>query len=100
MSERTESNDAEIDYRLNILDTFLQTPHGDFALVLPVFDQLHRRDPVFLGRLACWYCRHGNVRDLPELFIAHMCVSEFEAAYREAGLAMPVQLPPYQVAAS
>ncbi len=92
------SDNPEIDYRLNILNTLLQTPHGNLEPVLPLFREVHAKDPMFFGRLACWYCASGSVRDLRELFIAFMCTSEFDPEYREAGLALLVQLPPYQVA--
>lgn len=92
------TRNAEVDYRLDILNTMLRTPHGNLAPVLPLFQQVHARDPIFFGRLACWYARNGSVRDLRELFIAFLCISDFDASYREAGLALLMQLPPYQVA--
>lgn len=88
----------ETDYRLSILNAFLRTPHGNLSGVMPLFSQVHAKDPLFFGRLACWYAANGSVRDLRELFIAFMCASDFDSSYREAGLALLVSLPPYQVA--
>lgn len=88
----------EQDFRLGILNTLLSTPHGNIAPVIPVFARVHENDPLFFGHLAAWYCQHGSVRDLRELFVAHMCVSDFSPEYREAGKLMLSDLPPYQVA--
>lgn len=90
--------ETETDYRLDILNTLLRTPHGNIEPLLPLFKELSERDAVFFGPMACWYCARGSVRDLRELFIAFMCISDFDESYREAGLAMLMQLPPYQVA--
>lgn len=98
MAGNTDTSNPETDFRLSILNTFLRTPHGDLESVLPLFVQVHSKDPLFFGRLACWYASNGNVRDLRELFIAFMCASDFDPSYREAGLALLIALPPYQVA--
>ncbi len=87
----------EQDYRLGILNSLLRTPHRDVAPVIPVFREVHERDPIFFGHLAAWYFDHGAVRDLKELFVAFMATSAFTDEYRDGGLAMLEKLPPYQV---
>lgn len=91
------SGNAEQDYRLGILNTLLRTPHRDMAPNIPIFAGVHERDPLFFGHLAAWYFDKGVVKDLKELFVAFMSVSDFSEEYRDAGLAMLDTLPPYQV---
>lgn len=88
---------SEQDFRLAILNTLLRTPHRDVAPYMPLFAAVLERDPLFFGRLSAWYFDHGSVHDLKQLFIAYMSCSKFADEYREAGLAMMMQLPPYQV---
>lgn len=88
---------SEQDYRLAMLNTLLRTPHRDVSAAVPLFKEVHERDPLFFGRLAAWYFDNGSVHDLKQLFIAILATSNFSDDYREAGLAMLEKLPPYQV---
>src|SRR5262249_2875989 len=96
--DRGRRRSTEQDYRLGILNSLLRTPHRDVTPVIPVFREVHERDPIFFGHLAAWYFDHGAVRDLKELFVAFMSTSAFTDEYSDAGLAMLEKLPPYQVA--
>lgn len=88
---------AEQDYRLTIMNVMLRTPHRDVAPYIPLFAEVHERDPLFFVRLAAWYFENGTVHDVKQLFIAFLAVSKFSEDFREAGLALLEQLPPYQV---
>lgn len=88
----------EQEFRLEILNALLRTPHGDLEPFVDPFVIIHQRDPIFFSRLAAWYFKHGTVHDLKQLFIAILCTSKFSQEFREAGLCMLKQLPPFQVA--
>lgn len=90
-------NAPEQDFRLAILNALLRTPHRDVAPHVPLFRHVHDRDPLFFGPLAAWYYKNGSVHDLKQLFAAFMATSKHSDEYREAGIAMITQLPPYQV---
>lgn len=88
---------SEQDFRLNILNALLQTPHKNFEPYIPLFAHVAKTDPLFFGHLAAWYSKNGTVRDLQQLFVAFLSTSTFGAEHREAGLAMLMNLPPFQV---
>ena len=90
-------NLSEEDYRLTILNSLLRTPHRDVQPYVPLFREVHDRDPLFFSRLGVWYFENGSVHDLKQLFIAFLCTSKFSDDFREAGNALLDKLPPYQV---
>lgn len=87
----------ENEFRLEILNALLRTPHGDLAPYIAPFQYIHDRDPRFFIRLACWYFALGTVHDLKLLFVAMLCTSRFSDEFRECGLALLESLPPFQV---
>ncbi len=88
---------AEHEFRLEILNALLRTPHGVIEPYISPFRYIHDRDPLFFVRLAAWYFELGTVNDLKILFIAMLCTSRFSNDFREVGLAMLERLPPFQV---
>lgn len=96
-SDRRAQRLMEEEFRLEILNALLRTPHGDLAPFIPAFRYIHERDPLFFVRLAAWYCQMGTVHDLKLLFIAFLCTSRFSETFRETGLALLEKLPPFQV---
>lgn len=88
---------TEQDFRLAILNALLRTPHRNIEPHIQLFKFVHEKDPLFFGRLAAWYFDNGSVHDLKQLFIAFMATSRFSDEYRNAGLALLQNLPPYQV---
>ena len=88
--------DAEVDIRLNILNTLLTTPHRKLDEVYPIHTKMISDDPRFYAQLGAWYSDTGEVRDHKEMFIVQMCLSKFEG-HRDVGLSMLRELPPYQV---
>ena len=96
-SDRRVTRLLEHEFRLEILNALLRTPHGDLEPFIPPFRYIHDRDPLFFARLAAWYCEMGTVHDLKLLFIAFLCTSRFSDSFREAGLVLLEKLPPFQV---
>lgn len=88
---------SEQDFRLAVLNSLLRTPHRNVTPFVPLFSRLQEKDPLFFSRLAVWYFANGTVHDLKQLFVALLCISNFDETDREAGLAMLQKLPPYQV---
>lgn len=88
---------GEVDFRLMMLESLTKTPHRQVEPFIPLFRFIHDRDPRFFGKLAVWYLAHGTVRDLKHLFVAFLSSSNFDADYREAGLAMLYTLAPFEV---
>jgi len=88
---------SEQDFRLAILNAVICTPHRQIAPFIPLFNLVNEKDPRFFGQLAVWYYRNGSVHDLKQLFIAYLATSKFSDEYREAGIALMQELPPYQV---
>lgn len=87
----TEEND-----RLRMLNSLLRTPHRDLDSLDPLHSKILGNDPIFYAHLGSWYMKNGDVRDHKELFIANLLTVD-EEDYREAGCAMLIDLPPYQV---
>jgi len=80
-----------------IFKTLLRTPHRSVDEVLRIhFDQL-QRDPYLYGCLAVYAVLEGQcaVRDLQDVFVATLFVSEFPE-HREAAWVMFQDLPPYR----
>ena len=53
----------EHDVRVQILNSFLTTPHRKLAELAPLHTSALERDPLFYGHLAPWYFEKGEVRD-------------------------------------
>src|SRR4051794_11463881 len=60
---------AEIDIRIQILNSFLTAPHGKLTDLAPLHTGALERDPLFYGHLAAWYAGRGEVRDHKVLFV-------------------------------
>ncbi len=95
--DRVRGGMDEQDYRLTIMNVMLRTPHRDVSPYIPLFADVHERDPLFFIRLAAWYFDNGSVHDIKQLFIAFLAMSKFSDEFRDAGLALLEKLPPYQV---
>ncbi len=97
MIQQTGAAGAERDIRVQILNSFLTTPHGQLAALAAVHTAALERDPLFYGRLAVWYFEQGEVRDHKTLFAAHLLTSDYPE-FREAGWVLLQSLAPYEVA--
>jgi hypothetical protein len=86
----------EQDTRLQILNSFLRTPHGKLEEFAPLHRDALARDPLFYGHLAPWYFEHGQVRDHKVLFVAHLATSDYPE-FRSAAWVLLQQLAPYEV---
>jgi hypothetical protein len=87
---------AETDFRLQLLNTLLTTPHRRLDAIYPVHRDIVTQDPRFYVRLAAWYADQGDVRDHKEMFVVNLVLSDF-AGHRDVGLALLRALPPYEV---
>jgi hypothetical protein len=90
---------TELDTRMQILNSFLTTPHRKLAELAPLHTSALERDPLFYGHLAAWYTKNGEVRDHKVLFVAHLLTCDFDDL-REAGWVLLQRLPPHLVAAA
>lgn len=88
---------TELDVRIEMLNSFLTTPHGKLADRAPLHQESIAHDPLFYGHLAVWYHERGEVRDHKVLFVAHLLTSEFRE-HREAGWMLAQKLPPHMLA--
>lgn len=93
---------SEQDFRLQILNLLLQTPHKNFEPYLPLFKHVAGSDPLFFAHLGTWYFKNGSVRDLKHLFIAYLALSDPNSwpEHREAAHALLQELPPFEVEAT
>jgi hypothetical protein len=88
---------SEHDVRVQILNSFLTTPHRKLEELAPLHTRALERDPLFYGHLAPWYFEKGEVRDHKALFVAHLATSEYPE-FREASWVLLQQLAPFEVA--
>ncbi len=88
---------TERDVRMEILNSFLTTPHRKLEELAPLHAEALERDPLFYAHLAPWYFERGEVRDHKVLFTAHLLTSEYPE-FREAGWALLQGLAPFEVA--
>ncbi len=81
-----------------IFKTLLRTPHRSVDEVLAIHREQLKRDPFLYGQLATYSVEHGEcaVKDIQDIFVATLFVSEF-VAHRSAAWAMLQTLPPYRV---
>jgi hypothetical protein len=89
--------DKEQNFRLNMLNTFLRTPHRRKEQFREIHEEFLKQDPECYAHLAAWYYDNQDIRDHQELFAAYLISNNFDQRYREAGLALLRELPPYQV---
>jgi hypothetical protein len=87
----------ERDIRVQILNSFLASPHRKLDELAPIHTGALERDPLFYSRLALWYFEHGEVRDHRVLFVAHLLTCDF-AELREAGWVLLQEMAPFEVA--
>ena len=88
---------SERDIRVQILNSFLTTPHRKLDELAPLHVGALERDPLFYGHLAPWYFENGEVRDHKTLFVAHLATSD-HTEFRNAAWVLLQQLAPYEVA--
>lgn len=93
----TQNPSTETDVRVQILNSFLTTPHRKLDELAPLHTSALERDPLFYGHLAPWYFEKGEVRDHKLLFVAHLATSAYPE-FREAAWVLLQQLAPYEVA--
>src|SRR5258708_30626529 len=93
----TMTQTDERDIRVQILNSFLTTPHRKIEELAPLHTSALERDPLFYGHLAPWYFEKGEVRDHKTLFVAHLATSDY-AEFREAAWVLLQKLAPYEVA--
>lgn len=88
--------DKERDSRLEILNSFLVTPHRDNDRFVKLHNEVVSSDPFFYPRLASWYFKNGAVKDHKELFVGTLLNSP-QLYHRDVGYCLLQELPPYQV---
>ncbi len=88
---------TERDVRMEILNSFLTTPHRKLDELAPLHAEALERDPLFYAHLAPWYFERGEVRDHKVLFAAHLLTSEYPE-FREVGWVLLQGLAPFEVA--
>ncbi len=93
----TQAQNHEQDIRIQILNSFLTTPHRKLDELAPLHTNALERDPLFYGHLAPWYFDKGEVRDHKTLFVAHLATSEYPE-FREAAWVLLQKLAPFEVA--
>ncbi|HZT34660.1 MAG TPA: hypothetical protein VFA15_01980, partial [Nitrososphaera sp.] len=71
MMPMTQNQSSETDVRVQILNSFLTTPHRKLEELAPLHTSALEHDPLFYGHLAPWYFEKGEVRDHKLLFVAH-----------------------------
>lgn len=86
----------EEDKRVKILNSFLESPHGELAKTFVLHKEILRDDPEFYGHLATWYVKTGDVRDHRHAFIAVLLNSSYPG-HRDAGCYFLRNLAPYEV---
>ncbi|HLZ58666.1 MAG TPA: hypothetical protein VKR06_17135 [Ktedonosporobacter sp.] len=91
------TQNTEQDIRVQILNSFLSTPHRKLEDLAPLHTDAIKRDPLFYGHLAPWYFAKGEVRDHRVLFVGHLATSDFDE-FREAAWVLLQQLAPFEVA--
>jgi len=91
------SSSREIDVRMDVMNSLLNTPHRKVADVMPLHAKYASEDASFYAHLAAWYMKNGDIRDHKEVFIATLFQSPIES-HREAAYAMLMDLPVHQVA--
>ncbi len=91
------TQNTEQDVRVEILNSFLTTPHHNLSGLAPLHREALQRDPLFYGHLAPWYFEKGEVRDHRILFIGHLATSDFPE-FREAAWVLLQKLAPFEVA--
>lgn len=87
----------EHDIRVQILNSFLTTPHRKIDELAPLHTSALEHDPLFYAHLAPWYFEKGEVRDHKTLFVAHLATSEFPE-FREVAWVLLQKLAPFEVA--
>ncbi len=90
-------NNTERDWRLEMLNSLLTTPHRELGKVAEIHKLIVELDPIFYGHLAVWYQRNGDVRDHKEVFVGNLLTSNL-TEHRDAGFVMLQEFPPYEVA--
>ena len=92
------TNDTEKDFRVNMLNSFLLTPHRQKEVFKAMHEEFIKKDPSCYAHLGAWYVDNQSIRDHKELFTAYLITNDFSQDYRNSGLSILRDMPPYQVA--
>ena len=93
---RQNSTQNERDWRLDMLNSLLTTPHRELKQIVELHKMMLEIDPIFYAPLAVWYEKNGDIRDHKEVFTACLLTSTFPE-HRDVGFALLQKLAPYQV---
>lgn len=89
-------NTQEQDHRIGLLNSLLTTPHRKLDEIYDTHKRVIDADPLFYRQIASWFFDNGDIRDSKEVFIANLCMHS-DNDFRDTGLALLRQLPPYQI---
>jgi len=109
----TDMSREERDYRTQMLNAVLVTPHRDRKgtkkdtsahqhtreTLLSYHNELLQNDPLFYGKLGYWYMQNGSIRDHMEAFVGNMFLSPVPE-HRDAAhviVSKGDQFAPYQI---
>ena len=90
------SEESLRDFRIDILNSFLMTPHRDMKKIEGIHSDVLVKDPLFYGHLGSWYFDKGEIRDHKIAFLGNLLTSSIPE-HREAGYVLLQPLPPEQV---
>lgn len=93
----TRNTEFERDVRMGLMDSLLSPANREFAALSQLHKDALELDAHFYGHVACWYQRHGQVRNFREMFVAGLFSSSLPT-HREAAWCLLQDLAPHQVA--
>jgi len=90
----SSNNAQEQDIRIEMLNSFLSSPHRDTEKAVEIHKNLQEQDPLFYSHLASWYEKNGDIRDHKEVFASMLIVDPY-IENREVGLGLWQKQPAY-----
>lgn len=87
---------TEVDKRIEMVQTILDTPHGELDRLFELHKQFVEVDPLFYSKFAIYYGKTGSIRDHKKIFASHVLTGSM-IEVRELGEFLLTDLTPYDV---
>lgn len=86
---------SEADIRMDLVNSFLRSPHRRLEEVAEVHANARDKDPLFYMKLAAYYFKEGEVRDHKIAFCSYLLTSN-KRQHRDEGYMLLKALQPYE----
>lgn len=86
---------TEADTRVELINSFLKSPHRKIEEVADVHSSAREKDPLLYMQFGAWYFKNGEIRDHKIAFVSYLLTGDRQQ-HRDEGYMLLKELQPYE----